>query len=319
MNGQLLLADGSAGTASTQSIADALAHGEPFWLDLSELGDDGVATLRDQFSIHPLALEDVVKFGQRPKVDTYDGYVHLVVYGAKPDGTGTVETHAFYAEGWLVTVHQEPVEVFDQVRTHAAVVRQHGVASGIFLLYRVVDALVDSFFPVLDRFDDTIDALEDEILKNPTDEQLGRLFDMKRLLVSFRKVVTPARDVFAGIAAEAIDLPGMTDDANRYYRDLYDHLIRISDLVDSYRDLLTGAVDTHLSVVSNKLNVVMKQLAIIATIFLPLSWLTGFFGQNFSSLVDHLEGPWIFFGAGCGLEVVAVALLYWLFKRRQWI
>jgi magnesium transporter len=209
--------------------------------------------------------------------------------------------------------------VFDQVRTHASVVRQHGKASGIFLLYRVVDALVDGFFPVLDRFDDEIDSLEDKILENPTEEQLGMLFEMKRSLVNFRKVVTPERDVFAGIAAGALELPGMTDDANRYYRDIYDHLIRISDLVDSYRDLLTGAVDTHLSVVSNRLNVVMKQLAIIATIFLPLSWLTGFFGQNFAVLVSHIQSTWVFWTAGIGLELAAAASLFVLFKKRQWL
>ena len=142
---------------------------------------------------------------------------------------------------------------------------------------------------------------------------------MKRSLVTFRKVVTPERDVFAGIAAGALELPGMTDDAERYYRDIYDHLIRISDLVDSYRDLLTGAVDTHLSVVSNRLNVVMKQLAVIATIFLPLSFLTGFFGQNFLVLTRNIMGPVSFWAAGIGLEVAAVIGLFVLFKRRHWV
>jgi magnesium transporter len=323
MNGQLLLANGSVVDGSPQSVSDAVAHGEPFWLDLCALDDEAVGCLRDVFKVHPLALSDAQKFGQRPKVDAYEGYDHIVIYGATEspaDQSGLVEVHAFYCADYLVTIHREPLEVFDPVRTHAAVVRQHGEASGIFMLYRVLAALIDGFFPVLDRFDDTIDSMEDEILKNPTDDQLGVLFDMKRRLVAYRKVITPARDVFGQISAGAIELPGMTPDSERYFRDLYDHLIRISDLIDSYRDLLTGAVDTHLSVVSNRLNVVMKQLAVIATIFLPLSFLTGFFGQNFSVLVNHYLTPtWTFWVVGIGSEILAVIALYWLFKKRQWL
>jgi magnesium transporter len=179
---------------------------------------------------------------------------------------------------------------------------------------------VDSFFPVLAAFDDRIDALEDEILQLPTEAQLGQLFDMKRTLVSLRKVVTPQRDMFASLLAGVSALPGMTSEDERYFRDLYDHLIRISDLVDSYRDLLTGAMDTHISTVSNRLNVVMKQLAIIATVFLPLSFLTGFFGQNFALLTDHfLNRGWAFWVFGIGLQVAAVVGLMVLFRRRGWL
>jgi len=134
-----------------------------------------------------------------------------------------------------------------------------------------------------------------------------------------RKVIAPQRDMMASINAGVTDVPGMTDEAARYFRDLYDHLIRLADLVDSYRDLLSSVMDTHLSTVSNRLNVVMKQLAIIATVFLPLSWLTGFFGQNFAFLVGHITTTWSFFVFGIGIEVVAVILLAVLFKRRGWL
>ena len=159
------------------------------------------------------------------------------------------------------------------------------------VLYRVVDALVDGYFPVLETLDDQIDELEDEILQRPTDEQLGRLFDLKRSLIALRKVVTPQRDVLATVTAGAGIVRGMTPDAERYFRDLYDHLVRISDLVDSYRDLMSGVLDTHLSTVSNRLNSVMKQLTVIATVFLPMSFLTGFFGQNFAWMVNRLDEP----------------------------
>jgi magnesium transporter len=184
----------------------------------------------------------------------------------------------------------------------------------------VVDKLVDSFFPVLSDFDDKIDDLEDDILKNPTEDQLGVIFGMKRTLVTLRKVVTPQRDMFATLLSGVDEVPGLRPEDERYFRDLYDHLIRVSDFVDSYRDLLSGAMDTHISTVSNRLNIVMKQLAIISTIFLPLSFLTGFFGQNFDLLVNHfISNGWTFWVFGLGTEVLAVIGLVFLFYRRGWL
>ena len=178
---------------------------------------------------------------------------------------------------------------------------------------------MDSFFPFLSDFDDRIDALEDEILQTPTEDQLGEIFHMKRSLIDVRKLVTPQRDVMASVNAGVTDVPGMTDEAAHYFRDLYDHLIRLGDLVDSYRDLLTNVMDTHLSTVSNRLNVVMKQLTIIATIFLPLTFLTGFFGQNFAYLIRGIGATWAFYVFGIGLELAAVVYLVVSFRRRGWL
>jgi magnesium transporter len=172
---------------------------------------------------------------------------------------------------------------------------------------------------VLGDLDDQIDQLEDAILQRPTDQQLGQLFDMKRWLIALRKVVSPQRDMFATLASGTDALPGITTDAGPYYRALYDHLIRISDLVDSYRDLISGVLDTHLSTVSNRLNVVVKQLTIIATIFLPLSFLTGFFGQNFAWMVNRITGLPAFLGAGIGLQVALAVALIIVFRRRGWL
>ena len=142
---------------------------------------------------------------------------------------------------------------------------------------------------------------------------------MKRLLVGLRKAITPQRDLFATLMGGVEDLPGMTREDERYFRDVYDHLIRISDLIDSYRDLLTGAMDVYLSTVSNRLNAVMKQLTVIATIFLPLAWITGFFGQNFGWMVRHI-GRWeTFAGFGVGIELVVILGMLYLFRRRGWI
>jgi magnesium transporter len=141
---------------------------------------------------------------------------------------------------------------------------------------------------------------------------------MKRLLVGIRKAVSPQRDMFASLTGGVAELPGMTAEDERYFRDIYDHLIRITDLVDTYRDLLTSAMDVFLSTVSNRLNVVMKQLAVIATIFLPLTFVTGFFGQNFGWLVRNIAGWPAFLAFGIGLEIATVIALMVFFKRRGW-
>jgi magnesium transporter len=141
---------------------------------------------------------------------------------------------------------------------------------------------------------------------------------MKRLFVGLPKAISPQRDLFASLMGGVADLPGMSDDDERYFRDVYNHLIRISDLIDTYRDLLTSSMDVYLSTVSNRTNGVMKQLTIIATIFLPLSWITGFFGQNFGFEVRHIASWEAFLVYGIGFEVVALALLLTYFKQERW-
>ena len=319
MHGHLMSVDGTVSDATGDAIRQSIASGSYFWLDLIDLDDEGSDLLTNAFHFHPLAVEDAEHFGQRPKVEDYDDFFYLVVAGAEPSGEGTVEVHCFYSEKFLVTIERGGCSQFDDVRTRASLRRQQGGGSNIMLLYRIIDALIDSFFPVLSRFDEQIDSLEDDILAQPTEEQLGTLFTMKRDLVALRKVITPQRDMFASLAGAESALPGMTPDAERYFRDLYDHLIRISDLVDSYRDLLSGAMDTHLSTVSNRLNQVMKQLTIIATIFLPLSFVTGFFGQNFGWMVNHITGWGTFLGLGIGLQIAVTVGLLVMFRRRNWL
>jgi magnesium transporter len=317
MKGHLITVGGDEHEISATTVEGLLASSARFWLDLDGLDQDGIHLLSDTFKFHPLAVEDAEHFGQRPKLDSYDSYAFLVVFGATPAGQ-LVEVHCFYTGQYLVTVHHHPCP---SMATLAQRLRQHAEPSmdHVMLLYRVMDILIDGYFPVLSRLDDELDELEDEILEQPTEAQLGRLFDMKRSLIAMRKVVTPQRDMFASLLSDDDSLPGMTPDAERYFRDLYDHLIRISDLVDSYRDLMSGALDTHLSTVSNRLNVVMKQLTIIATVFLPLSFLTGFFGQNFGWMVARLNTLPVFLIVGIGLQVATVALLVYLFRRRGWL
>jgi len=309
--------------ATTEGVLAALAGTDFFWLDLDDAGSDGTVgeLLGVHFGFHPLAVQAAERFNQRPRLDDYDGFTYLVARGADPDGSGRAEVHCFWTDRYVVTVHRGDCPALAEVRTRME--RHHAKDAApqqILIVYLVVSALADTFFPFLSKFDDRIDALEDDILKAPTEAQLGELFDMKRTLMDMRKVVAPQRDMMASINAGVTDVPGMTDEAARYFRDLYDHLIRVADLVDNYRDLLTSVMDTHLSTVSNRLNVVMKQLTIIATIFLPLSFLTGFFGQNFAYMVRvWLQPTWSFYVLGIGLELAAVVILLVLFRRRGWL
>jgi len=318
-----LRVDGVDAPATAASVRQAIAGGAFFWLDLGagpSADPEVLDLLANSFGFHPLAVEDAEHFGQRPKLDEYDAFLYMVAHGALPDGSATIEVHIFFSEHYVVTVHRGPCPVLDEVRRRSTHHHAAGTsAPQIVLVYLIVDSLTDSFFPLLSSFDDQVDALEDAILQQPTEEQLGELFQMKRRLLLVRKVITPQRDMIGALNSGITEVPGMSDEGARYFRDLYDHLIRISDLVDSYRDLLSGVMDTHLSTVSNRLNVVMKQLAIIATIFLPLSFLTGFFGQNYAWMVQRIQSFWMFLILGVGTELAAVVLLYILFKRRGWL
>jgi magnesium transporter len=300
-----------------EEVARLLATGEFFWLDLYQPDAADFEILRDVFEFHPLALEDSEHFDQRAKIDDYDDFVFIVVYGASPDKDRLVEVHCFYSGRFLVTVHRDDCSAFAELRRRYHT-RDEPMQEPSLLLYRVIDGLITSFFPILGAFDDRIDDLETQIFQAASDDQLQEIFQMKRLLVGMRKAVTPQRDAFASLSGRMVELPGFDREDEHYFRDVYDHLIRISDLIDSYRDLLTSAMDVYLSTVSNRLNAVMKQLTIIATVFLPLTFITGFFGQNFGWLTRHIQSWGAFVALGIGIEALALVLLFTFFKRRRW-
>src|SRR5437588_2229061 len=307
-------------TVDPEHLRELLAKDQFFWLDLASPSPEDIRQLGEIFRFHPLALEDTENFGQRPKLDDYQDHMFLVFYGAREntdDPDLLHEVHLFVSGSYLVTVHRDPIPPLEE---QANKIQGQPVHSEQFVLYRVFDALTDTFFPLLAGMDDNIDELEDAVLAGPTDEQLQRLFALKRQLVMLRKVVTPQRDLFARGIDQLSELPGLVLDQRDYFRDVYDHLIRISDLIDSYRDLLSGATDLYLSTVSNRQNEVMKQLAIVGTIFLPLSFITGFFGMNFGWLVRHGIAPtWTFWVLGMGSMVATCIGLLALFRRRGWL
>lgn len=287
---------------------------EFFWLDVGGPSEEQIDGLVRRFGWHQLVREDLLEFGQRPKIDTYGDYMLLVFYGARMDGESPAmtEVHVVVSGSYIVTLRHAGCSQLNQLHERF---RARPVGSEQFVVYRVLDALTDSFFPVLEYIDDRIDVLEDNIVEKPDDEQLQQVFRLKRDLVAMRRIVTPQRDLAARTIEDIQTLPGLDPDTKDYFRDIYDHLIRVSDLIDSYRDLLTGAMDVYLSTVSNRLNAVMKQLTIVATIFLPLTFVTGFFGQNFGWLVHHISSFWVFLVYGVGGLLVPIVTMVWWFRR----
>ena len=319
VNGHLIRIDGrTVDDFKPDDVERALHDDEILWLDLHDSSEESLALLRDVFSIHPLAVEDALEFGQRPKIENYENFVSIVFFGANMVGQPMIEVHCFYSENFLVTLHREPCVAFDGMRTVFAR-KNTGPVARIIVLHHVLDSLSDSVFPMLASFDDKVDAIQDQIEVKAEREHQESLFGLRRWLSDVRKIVAPQRDMLNALLSDRIDLPGMNKASEPYFRDLYDNMIKINDLVDNHRDLVSSTMDSYTTQLANRQNDVMKQLTIMATIFLPLTYLTGFFGQNFGWLVNSV-GSWEeFFGIGVGTEAVAVILLLLLFKRRGWL
>ena len=298
-------------------LDEKLRRDEFFWLDLHGPSAEDIELLRDPFGFHPLAVEDSEHFGQRPKAEDYEDFVFLVVYGWSPDEDGLVEVHCFISERFLVTVRRDDAPSLDALRARFERDLDR-FPQGALALHEVIDSLVDDFFPVLEQLDDRLDLIEEHIFASPKPEHLEDIFAMKRRLVRLRRVVAPQRDLLGRIAGGAVELPGMTTDTERYFRDVYDHLVRLGEAIDGIREMMNAAIDAYLSTSSNRLNVTTKQLAVIATIFLPLTFVTGFFGQNFGWMVDHVSSWQMFVALGLGLEVVTLIALLVLFRLRGW-
>jgi magnesium transporter len=302
-----------------RQIEELQRRDEFFWLDLTAPTDADLSQLKEICDLHPVALETASRFHQRPRLERFGDYVLLVFYGARgqaQESPSLIEVHLFISGAYVVSVHREP---FEPLLALQGVISRRESASEEFVVYRILDALADSFFEVLASVDDEIDGLEDAVVTRADERQLQRIFNLKRDLVLLRKIVTPQRDLLARAIDDITVLPGFQADARDYFRDVYDHMIRISDLIDSYRDLLTGALDVYLSTVSNRLNSVMERLTVVATIFLPLTFVTGFFGQNFGWMVDRIDSLAAFIALGGGGVVVPVVLLVALFKRSGYI
>lgn len=297
----------------------AAVKNDGLWLDIEEPTEDDYALLRDVLKFHPLTIEDIQHQNQRPKLDEYPDYNFAVIFQAewKADEIALLEHHLYVGANYLITVHVEPSPVLMALEKRLA--KSPDLANGqpAFLTYLVIDALVDATFPVLEQLDDTVDELEDEITVKASPESLNRIYHLKHSVTELRRFLGAQRDVFQRLITHGVHL--QQQDLTLYYRDVFDHIVRQYETVDGLRDLLTSAMDVYLSTVSNRLNQTMKTLTAIASLFLPLTFLTGFYGMNFAWLTGVLETPFKAFWVGVGTMLVAVAIQLYFFRRRGWI
>lgn len=313
----LVHADGTAAEGvDIAEVETRLASGEHFWLDIGHPEAGELEALAEKLALHRLARDDLGVYGQRPKADDYPGHTLLVLFGATHDEDTLVEVHAVVAEAWLLTVHTEACPAFIDLRKRTML--GGPLPSTAVLMNRTADALADSFYPELERLDDRVDELEHLVLGDSEEDLLSEVLGLRRQLVVMRRVLGPQRDVVARLAAGTIELPGADAETRLGFRAAQDELFRVTELIEAQRDLLTGALEVHLSTVSNRLNEVMRRLAAVSTVFLPITFLSGFFGQNFAYMVSNVDSGAAFV-LGTLLELaVAVGVVVYL-RIRRWI
>jgi magnesium transporter len=296
------------------------ASGVHVWVDLAGPSIPESLILSDTFAFHRLSVEDAMSARQYPKAEAYDGYLYVILHGIhyqKGDhGFGTHDVDFFIGPNYLVTVHDGDSASINELKEHA-IRNSKIVGEGpVSLLHRIVDAMVDSIRPEIDKLEERIDDLEKQIFDKPDPKLIRRILDQKRQVAALRRIVTPQRDVIARLARR--DFVDVSTEMSFRFRDVYDHLQRIADDVMIFQDRITGMLDAHLSNVSNRLNEVMKVLTVVSTILMPLTLLTSVYGMNVPLPQfpggERIQFWWIF-----GICVaVAVAMLA-MFRRKRWI
>lgn len=291
------------------------------WVDMEapSLADDQV--LLDIFHFHPLTVEDCRANRHHPKVEEFPDYLYFIVHAVRtdtsPDRFNTVELDGYLGPNYVVTYHHESFPSIDKIKKSiltSPVICQRGAT---FLLHQIIDSIVDDYLPVMDDFDERISALEDDIfaLNRPNKEILEEILALKRSVLRLRRITSKQLDVLYRMSHGQFRL--ISGPVLPFYRDIYDHIVRVTDLAESYRDLISGALDAYLSVVSNRLNEIMKVLTIFSAIMLPLTFIAGVYGMNFENMPE-LHSRYGYFIVWLIMIVVAGTMLYY-FWRRGWI
>jgi magnesium transporter len=294
------------------------------WIDLIDPTAEDLELLRVRFGFHPLALEDCAHLDQRPKLEEFGDHTFLVTQGfgcadAIVRELELYELHAFLGTNYLVTVHTGRIPAVERLWTRGCSIQSPLERGPDFVYYLIADALVDEGFPILDRISDEIETIEDEVLLHPRREAFARIFELKRLLLHMRRVLNPQRDMIAMLARRGD--ARVSERTALYFRDIFDHLVRLSESIESSRDLLGNSVDAYLSTVSNRTNEVMKYLTVLSAVFLPLSFVVGFFGQNFEYLPgfpNWTESHFLALSMVLGSVAIPLFMLLW-FKRKGWL
>jgi len=311
-------------TLDPDRVGEALSEdGVLVWVDVEGPTEETIETLGKQFGFHELALEDSIHPHQRPKIEQYRTYFFLVAYGMSLVGTHLVghELAVFVGHNYLVTVRKEPPfdlsAVTERWDAHPELTKE----GGGYLLYILLDQIVDGYFDVLDVLQERTEGIEERIFrdtggKKGTETATQRaIFQLKKELVRFRRAVIPLRDSLDTMQRRTV--PVVTEALEPYYRDVYDHVLRAADFVDGIRDILSSALDVQLAVVSNRLNVIIKHLTSYAAIILVPTLIAGVYGMNF---VHMPELTWRYgYPYAIAVMVLSALGLYWFFKRRDWL
>ncbi len=310
-------ATGSVISGDQLSVGPA-ADGFVRWIDLIHQDAVALATVAEEFGFHPLTIEDCLHFDQRPKLETYDGYLFLVIQGFhvdwdEIDKAEAIELHVFVGKGFVVTVHAHDISALDSIWNRVA---QDGrlIAGGTDqLTYMIADAMIDSYFPLIDELLLRLDQLEDRVLVPSPPVSLSEIMGFKRLLIELRKILSPQRDVLALLSKRGDTM--ISNQVAVYFRDVYDHTLRLHESVESARELIGNVRDAHLWNASQRTNEIMKRLTILSAIFLPLTFITGFFGQNFESLPFSNRG--LMYLMLCSCVAIPTGMLFY-FARSKW-
>lgn len=309
-----------------QDWSDAIRQNGGFlWVDFQATAPDkDEKLLRRIFNFHPLAIDDALQETHLPKLDDWDSYIYIVlrsaVFNREHDNlVASHELDTFLGLNYMVTHHDNPVAPLDNLWNLVARderIPQRGVD---YLFYRLVDEIVADFMPVVESLDLEIDHIEDQLFNNPTQQSLEQLFSLKRAVLNLRRMVGPQREVLNKLARDEYRV--INAQSRVYFRDVYDHMVRLFDISETLRELVSGALETYLSVVNNRMNDIVKTLTIITTVFMPLTFITGFFGMNFFQPAAD-QPPWtglaVFILTIAAMVVVPLGMLFWL-RRRGWM
>ncbi len=311
--------------ADPQELKELLKKWPVVWVDVVGLGsEETLRAIAGIFHIHPLALEDVVHLHQRAKVDAYDDYLYIVL--RIPDRSNEQICEQFsllLGKNYLVTFQERPGDCFDLVRAGLRLkdsVARQGVHPD-YLAYRLIDSSIDAYFPLLEKIGDHLDRLDDPDAVLHTREAFVELHVVRRELLMLRRALWPLRDAISELRSDVT--PFVANETRVYLRDCYDHAVQLLDLLESYRDIAGDTRDYYLSAISNRMNEIMKTLTVIATIFLPLSFIAGVYGMNFNTTMSKWNMPELSWRFGylfaLGLMVLVAIGMLLSFKRRGWL
>jgi magnesium transporter len=304
--------------ASPEEIMPFLGQYPVLWLNVDGLGDaDAIRKFGEIFSIHPLALEDVVNAHQRPKVEPYDRYLFIVMQMLRSaPGVDSEQLSLFLGANFVLTFQEQPGDCFTAIRQRIRM--NHGrlrAAGPDYLAYALIDAVVDNYFPALERYGEQLEDLEQEVVTRPDRQTLGKIHEIKRDLLTLRRAVWPAREALNSLVRD--ETPFIARDTRTYLRDCYDHAVRIIDIIETDRETAFGLLETYLSSMSNRMNEIMKVLTIIATIFIPLTFIVGVYGMNFTNMPE-LHSRWGYPGVLIVMGAIAAVMLVY-FRRKGWL